>query len=81
MSEGPTDVLEKVKLLCKAQLRALVVVYELYAANDFIVVLLNELLGADIGHTVKSDVADTSQVLQEILPQAMDKSVDIFRLA
>lgn len=81
MAERSPRVLKEVELLVEAQLRALIVVYELDAANNFVVVLLYKLLRANIGHTVQSDVANASQVLHKVLPEAMHETICILGLS
>jgi len=56
----------------------LIIVYELDALKHLIVIILDELLGANFAYVVELLVADSADVLHQVLTEALHKTLDVF---
>ena len=75
-----TSLGEKLKLALYLQFRSLIIVDILNALDDLVMIVFNELLRSHIRIIVEPRIADATQILHKVLPQAMYQPVDVMRL-
>jgi hypothetical protein len=71
---------EELKLLTQVEPRPLVVVDELDALDDLVVELLYQSLRTEVALVIQLMICDPTQVLHEVLPQALAQSLYILGL-
>lgn len=71
---------EELEFISEREFLAFVVEDEADALNDFVVVLLNKVLGAEVALIVQVGASSASQVLQKVLSQTVDQTHNILSL-